>query len=103
MRANSRIVALYFALCFSVVLGAWAAPRGDFVLVVTNPLGSAADTVRTIADADGSIVASGRFGWIAVAYSDQPDFPSRLMRAGALAVLNNALAVGCIRNENGIF
>jgi hypothetical protein len=36
---------------------------------------------------------------VSVAYSDANDFAGRLMRAGALLVLNHDLAVGCLEGN----
>ncbi|MNF11203.1 hypothetical protein D3C80_2123660 [compost metagenome] len=55
--------------------------------------------MQVIGDAGGRLVWSGRYAWISVAYSDANDFAGRLMRAGALLVLNHDLAVGCLEGN----
>jgi len=98
-----RLIFANFGLCTLLIFAVWAAPRGDTVLVISSPFESNAARMNRIAQADGRIVSAGRYEWIIVAYSTNPDFPSRLMKAGALVVLNENLAVGCKRGENGFF
>jgi hypothetical protein len=100
---NIKLIIANFLFCLGFVFLVWAAPRGEFVLVVTSPFETNASRIDKIAKADGSIVASGRFDWIVVAHSIQPGFASRLLKAGALMVLNENLALGCARGQNGIF
>ena len=100
---NKKLTIANFFLCFFFVFSVWAAPRGDFVLVVSSPFETNATRINRIAQADGSVVASGRYDWITVAHSAEPGFASRLMKAGALLVLNENLALGCARGANGVF
>jgi hypothetical protein len=56
------------------------------IMVVTDPF-SALNAVEVIAAAQGGIVGSGRWPWIAVGTSSDPDFQARLRAAGALLLL----------------
>ena len=84
-----------FALFSLLMLAVVAYPSGDRVLVVMPPGTVSSDMMKTVKIADGYFIAQGRYPWLAVAQSDQPDFSRRLRAAGALAVLNQTLAVGC--------
>ncbi len=77
-----------------------AMPSGHFVLVMTRPDAPQDNMLNVIGSAGGSFVEPGRFSWIAVAYSESDHFPQRLMKAGALLVLNHALAVGCQQKDS---
>jgi hypothetical protein len=92
---NRAVVTAFFAVFALLLIVVMAAPRKGFVLVVADPRASAANLLRVIADANGTFVASGRYPWTAVAYADDSDFSRRLLRAGAILVLNHNLAVGC--------
>lgn len=98
-----KLIIANFALCLFLVFAVWAAPRGEFVLVVSSPFESNSTRLGRIAQSNGSIVAFGRMDWLVVAHSSEPGFAARLMRAGALVVLNENLALGCTRGKNGIF
>lgn len=93
------VVAANFALFMGLILAVWASPSEGYVLVLSNPQGGAETNISVIGDAGGSFVESGRYPWISVAYSDGEDFAGRLMRSGALLVLNHSLAVGCLRGN----
>lgn len=84
-----------FALFSLLMLTVLAYPGGDRVLVVMPPGTLSSDMMKTVEIADGYFIAQGSYPWLAVAQSDQPDFSRRLRAAGALAVLNQTLAVGC--------
>ncbi len=86
-----------FMLVLSIAVGF---PRGHYVLVVVDPRADALVTIDTIGRAGGSLVSFGRTPWIAVAYSEHDGFTRRLFAAGALVVLNHALAVGCRQKDN---
>lgn len=92
-------IALHAALFSALLIAALAMPRGEFVLVVGTPGQGEEQVIGVIGRAGGSLVSSGRYGWIAVAYSDQRDFPRKLLKAGAFLVLNHALAVGCLQRN----
>ena len=98
-----NLIIANFFLCLVLVFAVWAAPRGEFVLVVSSPFESNSTRLGRIAQSNGSIVAFGRMDWLVVAHSSEPGFAARLMRAGALVVLNENLALGCTRGKNGIF
>ncbi len=94
------VVATYFALAVVLFTLVAARPSGPFVLVVTAPGAQAAGSMAVIDRADGAFVWAGRFPWISVAYSLAPDFPERLLDAGALLVINHDLALGCLQGMN---
>jgi hypothetical protein len=97
---NRFVVSMHFFL-FSLLLSVvWALPRGPYVLVVASPGAAPAKMMSIIGDAGGSFVSAGRFTWIAVAYSNEGHFPARLMKAGAVLVLNHGLAVGCQQKDS---
>lgn len=98
-----KLMIANFFLCLFLVFSVWAAPRGEFVLVVSSPFETNSTRLGRIEQSNGSIVAFGRVDWIMVAHSSEPGFATRLMKAGALMVLNENLALGCIRGQNGIF
>ncbi len=99
MAFHRSIVLANFAFFLLLIVAVWARPAGPFVLVVTDPGGEARGNMQVIGDAGGRLVWSGRYDWISVAYSDANDFTGRLMRAGALLVLNHDLAVGCLEGN----
>lgn len=99
MAIQKSIVLAHFALFLLLIVAVWVRPAGPFVLVVTDPELDAGGNMQVIGDAGGRLVWSGRYAWVSVAYSDANDFAGRLMRAGALLVLNHDLAVGCLEGN----
>lgn len=97
---KSTIPAAYFAFAIAALAVVAARPSGPFVLVVTSPAAHAAGSMAVINRADGAFVWAGRVPWMAVAYSDAPDFSERLLDAGALLVINHDLALGCLQGMN---
>jgi hypothetical protein len=97
---NYGVISANFLLCLLLVAGIWAAPTGNFVVVLTSPFYSPERTMNVISAADGRLVSKGRYDWITIAYSDEPGFATRLMNAGALAVMNNILRTGCLKIED---
>jgi hypothetical protein len=97
---KSLIPAVYFSLAVAVVAVTAARPSGPFVLVVTSPAAHAAGSMAVIDRADGAFVWAGSVPWMSVAYSQAPDFPERLLDAGALLVINHDLALGCLQGMN---
>ncbi|MBP1850737.1 hypothetical protein [Rhizobium halophytocola] len=95
---SRTVIAFNFVLYLVLILGIWALPTDRFVLVVTAPAGGADESLAVIGEAGGAFVQSGRFPWLTVAYSDERDFAYRLMKAGALIVLDHKLAVGCLKD-----
>lgn len=91
---------MHFTIFFLLLLSVLAMPSGHFVLVVTRPDAQSDYIINVIGNAGGAFVAPGRLPWIAVAYSDEDHFSERLRKAGALLVLNHALAVGCQQKES---
>jgi hypothetical protein len=96
---NRLVVSAHFTLFLALMLTVWALPSGRYVLVVASPDAAADNIFAVIGRAGGSFVGPGRLSWMAVAYSDEDDFPARLMQAGALVVLNHSLAVGCQQGD----
>lgn len=90
-------IGLYFGGALMLVLAVAARPTSSFVLVVTSPDGDAAVNMSVIAEAGGTFVWSGRYPWMTVAYSEEPGFPARLLKAGAFLVLNHDLVVDCLK------
>ncbi len=70
------------------------------MVVIAPPWGEAGESLRIVADAGGTFVASGRFPWIAVAHSNASDFTTNLFRNGAWLVLDPVLAAGCLAKKN---
>lgn len=93
------VIAANAALAAGVVLAAYVLPKGSYVVVVTAPW-QGSHAVNVISKAGGSLVSSGRYDWIAVAHSDEQDFPVRLMKNGAVAVLDHTLAYGCLKRNS---
>jgi len=93
---DMRIVLIAFIAFSAMMLSAIAYPRGEFVLVVGHPDANEAGMMKIIAEAGGTFVSQGNFGWLAVAHAETSGFPSRLRQAGALVVLDHALAAGCL-------
>lgn len=96
--ARTAITA-YFLFALLLLVGVVARPVVPFVLVITNPAGNAEGNMAVIAAAGGNFVWAGRYPWISVAQSDDPDFATRLFQAGAYLVLNHGLAVGCLEGR----
>lgn len=92
---NRAALCIYFLLFVVLVLSAWAVPRGPFVLVITHPNDPQQRVMSLIAAAGGSFVGSRGLPWISLAHADSEDFPARLLRAGALLVLNASLSTAC--------
>ncbi|MDQ0318164.1 hypothetical protein QO002_000302 [Pararhizobium capsulatum DSM 1112] len=89
------IVGWTFALFVSLLSILWMVPRGPFVVVITNPTKTPQSVVSIIAAADGMLVTNSGRPWISLAYSEAPDFPARLMKAGAWLVVNGAVSSAC--------
>lgn len=99
MKISRGIVGLNFAIYLILVLAVWAAPSGRFVLVLTDPAQEPGYGISVIGRAGGSFVATGRYAWMTVGYSEDSDFPTKLMEAGAMLVLNHQLALGCLKGN----
>ena len=95
LRAPSAIICLHFAAYSLLLIAMKAVPNGPFVMVVSDPAASTGSAVEIIGRAGGAFVQETRFPWMTVAYSEAPDFPSRLRRSGALFVVNYPGAAGC--------
>jgi hypothetical protein len=92
--------AAYFSFSLLALALVVARPSGPFVLVVTSPGLSAAGNMAVLEKAEGAFVWAGRVPWMSVAYSNDPNFPKRLLDAGALLVINHDLALGCLQGLN---
>ncbi len=99
MKTSHAVIGLNFVIYLALVLAVWAAPSGNFVLVLTDPAKETGYGISVIGRAGGSFVATGRYDWMTVGYSQDRDFPTKLMRAGALLVLNHQLALGCLKGN----
>lgn len=96
-RCGNAFAVTAFMTSMLVLLSVLAArPSGRFVVVVTDPFASPTQAIETIGQAGGTFVAGGRYPWITIAHSESDDFATRLFRAGAILVLNNWAAAGCI-------
>lgn len=95
LKTPSAIIGLHFVLYSMVLLGMKAVPSGPFVIVVSDPQGSSGTPMQVISRAGGEFVEATGFQWLTVAYSDAPDFPSRLRQSGALFVVNYLGEAGC--------
>jgi hypothetical protein len=94
-KVNPKVISAFFVLISGMMLLALAFPRGNFVLVVGRPGQTEARIVEIVDRARGSYVSGSEVEWIGVAYSNAPDFTSRLMKSGAFLVLNYSFAAGC--------
>jgi hypothetical protein len=94
-----RMIIVAFVAFSAVMLAGLAYPRSDFVLVVGRPGIDEADMMSIIARAGGTFVSRGNLGWLAVAHAEQSGFAVRLVRAGALLVLDHSLAEGCLERK----
>jgi hypothetical protein len=90
-----KAVATVFLAFAVLMLAGVAVPRSKFVLVVGWPGASEARMMEIITTAGGTFVEKGGRDWLAIARSESPDLPARLMRQGAMIVLDHALAAGC--------
>lgn len=97
---NKSIVLLNLAVFLFILVGLWAIPSGNFVLVVTHPSAPPSTVMSIISAADGAYVRASRYPWISVAYSEKPGYPARLRAAGASLVINNLLAAGCLQEKS---
>lgn len=96
MASAGASITAYSLFAVLLLVGVVARPVDPFVLVITSPEGKAEGNMAVIAKAGGNFVWAGRYPWISVAQSDDPDFSTRLFQAGAYLVLNHDLAVGCL-------
>lgn len=78
-----------------VPLAVLALPRSEVVAVVGMPGGGAADSIRIVAEAGGTLLNRGGPDNVVLARSDQAGFATRLYAAGASLVLDGRVAEGC--------
>ncbi|UIJ73122.1 hypothetical protein [Aurantimonas sp. HBX-1] len=84
------------AAALLVLIGIAAVPKGDRVLVLVGPWSDPQHVVAVVRAAGGTLVATGRRPWIAVADGAAPDFVSRLVSAGAVLVLDGGFGAACL-------
>lgn len=87
--ANALLIGCVLAA--TVVLPA----KGNSMAVLVAPWSVDPDAVAVIATAGGSLVGTGRWPWIAIARSEDPNLSARLYAAGAALVLDGRLAAFC--------
>lgn len=87
-RGHYGLIGLFFLLLTVAVALFAVGPRnaGDKVVIFVSPFASPEHVLEVISDADGALVGMGRRSWIAFSISDNPNFVTRLYRAGALFV-----------------
>ena len=98
-RLNIKAISAAFIAFAALMQAVIAYPRSDFVLVVAPPGTNEAAMMDIIAGAGGTFVSHGNYGWLAVAHAENSGFAARLLRAGALLVVDHALAAGCLERE----
>lgn len=98
--STTGIVTMHFLAYSALLLAMKAIPDGPMVLVVSDPRAPAGAVMETIGAAGGSVVEATHFEWMTVAYSNAPDFPARLRKAGAFLVLRYPTAAGCLQRSN---
>lgn len=98
-KPDIRVIASLFGAFILLMLAGLAFPRGEFVLVVGRPGSDEAAMMDMIARAGGSFVSRGSVGWLAVAHAESLHFNTRLVDAGAILVLDHALAAGCLERK----
>ena len=96
---NFKLVVSAFLAFVTLTLVGVALPRGDFVLVVGRPGADEAGMMQIIAEAGGTFVTHGNYSWLAVAHAEAEGFSKRLLKAGALLVLDHSLAAGCLERN----
>ncbi len=84
-----------------LMIGGYLAPQGDRILVIGHPGMSERQMMAIVAAADGRLVAGTRLSWIVVAEGSSGLFSLALMKAGAMAVANDFIGYGCMRENDG--
>lgn len=95
LRGTALVVSLHFVAYSLLLIAMKAVPNGPFVMVVSDPRHAADAPIALISRAGGQFVEATRFPWLSVAYSEAPDFASRLRQSGAVFVVNYPGAAGC--------
>jgi len=94
---SARPLLFSMALCLAALLG-FAGPAaapggpGEAVMAIFPPTASAADVMVSLHEADGEFVSLGRFDNIAISRAAEPGYSDRLYEAGALLVIDPAVA-----------
>lgn len=96
-KINNKTIMAFVILIMVLLSITYAAPRGQFMLVVTNPFQAELGAMEVISSAGGTFVSESRFKWITIAHSEETQFHTRLRQAGALLVINHQIAFGCLR------
>jgi hypothetical protein len=94
-----KSVAATFAVFTGLMLLGIVYPRNDFVLIVGRPGTNEAGMMDLVARAGGTFVSGGNLSWLAVAHAENSEFTTRLLKAGALLVLDHSLAAGCLERK----
>lgn len=68
------------------------------IMIITMPL-SGKTAMEVVALAGGAILSQGRWPWIAVGVSSDPDFSEKLEEAGAVLLLS-PLTNACLKNPD---
>ncbi|WP_159952684.1 MULTISPECIES: hypothetical protein [unclassified Rhizobium] len=98
-RVNFAAIAIVFSLFAMLLVTVIAYPRAGFVVVISPPGNSEGQTLSIIAEAGGQFVSSSAMPWIAVAYSENPQFARSAKNAGALLVIASPLLAGCLSSR----
>lgn len=94
---HSLGIPLAIATTVSLVpLAATLAPRAGEPVVVVAPFATAG-AIGVMARADGRLLAASRLEALVVADSENPEFVTRLYKAGAWLVISGRLLTGCAR------
>lgn len=92
---KSLVPPLAIAMAVSLIpLAATMAPRAGEPVVVVAPF-AGAGAIGVMAAADGRLLAATRLDGLVIAASENPDFVTRLYRAGAWLVISGRLLTGC--------
>lgn len=95
------MVTLGVVLCSALPFVVAAFPMGTQLLVFVSPASPADSLMRTVQAAEGRLVASSRFEWVALVDGEGDDFAGRLKAAGAWLVLDGSFFQGCEAGATG--
>lgn len=99
---QNSIILMFWLVMTLGLFGLMATPDNHVnrVAVFLPPWAAADEMLRVISNADGLLVFSGRWSWIAVAQSDDPEFSQKLYRAGALFIGKAGTFSLCFTSQN---
>ncbi|MBB4063929.1 hypothetical protein [Gellertiella hungarica] len=93
---------LWTGMLLLLMAAGFLLPQGDRMLVIGHPGMSERHMMSIVEAADGRLVAGTRLPWIVVAEGSSERFTLALWKAGALAVANDFIGYGCMReNDRG--